>query len=465
MGHGGLIALDDTTPLNGPSIDPAVRIGWVVRTARLLRQEPGNRRLEDLARRTGSNATRLHRLETGQLRDGLLVDAYERALDLPGGSLRAPIDIMCRTFRRSSPRDRAPGAPIDRVHDLSRLTELLLDEGQHPTGGQWLDWARAVSQPGAIGLPDFLAQPLVHRLASELGRSVSHGYPSRYEALSLLRCSAYGGVVLAVAREVVADPHVQGLLDLMSAVGESVTPAAVGWCLDLLDDPRDRVVTGGALALENMGQITDAATFWDPLVPTLVGRLAAAEEGGHRWEWLSHLLRLVPQPVREGHDVRAALPLAPLADIPDWSRTHRNRHWMACRARAAEIARRLGLPDEPVLARLLFDIAVSPWESRAVTSYMLVGAVPRSRRWSATGWPRSRRRPATRCSRPAPYAACRAPSTAPSPPRPSAGWPVRTRCSATARCGWPARPAGWSPSRCSRRRCAPAAAPRRTPPA
>ena len=71
---GNLSALDDETPLNGPRIDVAVRVGWVLRMARLVTSDGGPLTLGEVASRAGSNTTRLHRLETGRLREGRLVE-------------------------------------------------------------------------------------------------------------------------------------------------------------------------------------------------------------------------------------------------------------------------------------------------------------------------------------------------------------------------------------------------------
>jgi hypothetical protein len=174
----------------------------------------------------------------------------------------------------------------------------------------------------------------------------------------------------------VADPHAQALGDLMSGVGESVTPDAVAWCLELLEDPRDRVVTGASLALENMGQISEGDDFWDQVAQPLAALFADSVEGSAQWEWLSHLLRLVPAEVRAVHGLRPTRPLAPLADVRDWTRSRLNSHWVDCQQRGVAIARRVGLGDEGLLARLVFDIALSPHETRAASSFMLVGALP-----------------------------------------------------------------------------------------
>ena len=326
-----------------------------------------------MARRIGTSTATLHRLETGRLRDGSLVDAYERALGRPTGSLRAPIDVACRTFP-TAPVDRNPGTRITTVREVSALTDLVASA---PSGGAWLTWARALSRPGAIGLPASLATTLLERLVSELSRSTGHGHATRYEALALLRGSDYGDFVLDVARAWVAEPDVQVLYDLCSAVGESMTPDAVSWCLELLDDSRDRVLVGGVLALENMGQISPSpAVLWRQLVDPISERFNDSGPGSERWDWLSHLIRLVPRALWREGTVPLRHELAPAARIQDWSRTRLNSHWTECEERAHTITAALAIPDQPILARLLFDVAVSHFETRAVTSNLLLGALP-----------------------------------------------------------------------------------------
>lgn len=375
MGGGRpLSVLDDHTDLNGPRIDVDVRVGWTLRMARTTLLGPDGRSvgLEAMAEAIGTSTTRLHRLETGSTRSGRVAEGYERVLRLPDGSLRAPVDVLCRTFPYASP-DRDPGQPVTSTREMSALTEVLHDPVV--TAGQWLRWARALAQPGAIGLPERLARDHVRRLARELARSVGHAYPARYEALSLLRCSAYGHLVLEIAQEEVGDPYVQVIYDLMSAVGERPTPDALAWCLTLLDAERDRLVIAGALAIEAMAEVAGEG-FWAPLVTPLMDRLDASDQDTARHDWLSHLLRLVPRPVIVGSGRRPAHPLAPVPAITDWSRTRLNQHWTECQERAWQVTEDLGLDPQPLLARLLFDIAVGPYESRAATSYLLLRAVP-----------------------------------------------------------------------------------------
>ena len=365
--------LDDTTALFGAQVDVAVRIGWTVRMVRLA--APGGApSMQALATAIGTSPTTLHRLELGQLRHGALLDRIEPVLGLVDGSLRAPVDVMCRTFPSVSPPDQDASPGWRTVREVSEATEQLL--GGASTGGLWLDWARALAQPGAVGLPESLARELVARLVGELARSVGAAYPARYEALALLRGSGYGHVVLEVAREIVADPEVQVLNDLMSAVGEAVDDEAVAWCVELLADPRDHVVVGGALALENMAQIAPDSEVWRAVVGPAVKLLNTGAEGSARHEWLSHLVRLMPAAVRDQVRRGVQRPLAPVPRVAHPTRSRVNAEWNDAQERARAVTGPLGLPDQPVLARLLFDIAHSPLESRAVTSYMLLGAIP-----------------------------------------------------------------------------------------
>lgn len=367
----------DETPLNGAHPDVAARIGWVVRTARRLHGGEDLRRIEDVARATRFPATRVQRLEAGTLRDAEVVIAYEKALGLAEGQLLAPIEVLCRTFPTVSPRERAPARPAPDPSVLSALTERLLDDGIPARAGEWLRWSRLMTAYGGISLPQSMASFLVVRLISELSRAAAQGYVARYEALSLLRCGGYGGLVLDRARAWVADPDVQAIGDLVSAIGERDTPEAVAWFLELLDSDRDRLVVSGALGIEASAAVTGDPDFWSRLLPELARRFEVSEPRSEQWEWLSHLMRLVPAKDLRAADIRLTRPPAPRPVVRDWSQSRTNAHWQQCRARAESVAVRMGLPAaDTMLARLIFDVAVSPRETHAVTSYMLLGGLP-----------------------------------------------------------------------------------------
>ena len=365
--------IEDTTPLNGGEVDVASRIGWVLRMARLT-AEVDDVRLSAIAQRLGCSTAHVSRVETGQRRDGELVTGYERALGLPDGSLRAPVEVLCRTYPRLSPRDHAPGAPVTDVVAFSRLTEELLTEAP-VSGGQWLRWARELSRPGNISLPAATFRLLCRRLVQELGRSVGHALPSRYEALALLRCSAYGPLVLEAAREVVADPYAQSLGPLLRAVGQSPADGALEWCLELLTDPVDNRVRAAADALETMGTV-GGPEVWPALAPQLLEMHAATEPGSLAEGCVAHLIRTVPRQVWQvlGSTPARALPRAEgVESNPDFS----SGAYRECVREADAITSALGLPNQPMLARLLYDVALGPWETRSVTGQVLLGAVPR----------------------------------------------------------------------------------------
>ena len=163
----------------------------------------------------------------------------------------------------------------------------------------------------------------------------------------------------------------------MSAVGEAASADAVGWCLDLLDDPRTRVVRGAAVALENMGVIApDPAAYWESVVDGLLDSYGRRHSGSTEWATLSHLLRLAPKALVSPHITRLTTPLAPAGKIKHYTRSKANWYWSACEREANRISEETSLGSQPMLARLLYDIAISPHETRAVTSYMLLSALP-----------------------------------------------------------------------------------------
>ena len=369
-----LTVLQDRTPLLGPQIDTGARIGWMLRTARLISGQHRFDRLEDMAAAVDSNVTALHRIETGRARRGVVVDAYERVLGLPPGSLRGPTDVLCRHFG-NGPVDRDPGQVVDTVAGLSALTDLVLDG--EPDGSQWLTWARAMSQPFALGLPHRIALPLVRRLARELGRSQGRAYPIRHEALALLRRSGYGPVVLDVVQEIVADPHAQMVGGVMSVLAEEASTEAAQWLVSQLAQPRMPTFVSATLALERMAQISADPCFWEPLIERLTTTYDECEPGSVQWEYLSHTVRLVP--ARERRRLTSWRPRHPLATgAMDILRNadEDSPVWHECVARARAVCDEADIAYQPMLARLLFDAAFGPYDVRASTTFALLSGLP-----------------------------------------------------------------------------------------
>ncbi|MCL8025427.1 hypothetical protein [Nocardioides bruguierae] len=369
--------LEDTTPLNGAALDVPVRVGWLLRMARLTAGDAAASRLSDMVERLGdeglaTSSSSLHRLETGVVRDGGLVDAYERVLHLPASSLRAAVDVMCRAFPYS-PADRDPGTPAGTVEEMQRLHAPVLDGSA--AGHEWLAWARAMALPGNIGLPRDLSLDLFGQLLSEAGRAVGRGYAARYDALSLLRRSAYGGLVVEAVRDCVADPHVQVVNDPLAVVGQAVDEPTTAWALDLLEDQRPWVVQGACLALETMAEVSGDRGFWTPHVERLALAYNEAHPGTGPWRWLSHLMRLLPASDLQRVRGRLAHAPSPTVAAPDPANRTANPVWLACEQQSNQVCDRLGVPAQPLLTRLLWEIVAGGPESRASAASFLCTSI------------------------------------------------------------------------------------------
>lgn len=58
------------------------------------------------------------------------------------------------------------------------------------------------------------------------------------------------------------------------------------------------------------------------------------------------------------------------------SRAQADQRWRDCLGAARAVGDEVGVGEQPLLARLLHDIAYGPWETRAATSFLLLSAVP-----------------------------------------------------------------------------------------
>jgi hypothetical protein len=211
----------------------------------------------------------------------------------------------------------------------------------------------------------------------EVGRAAGTAYLTRYEALAVLRCGPYGGVVLDAAQQYVDEPHVQVVYDVMSGVAELATHEGWGWCASLLSDPRPQLTRGAKLGLENMATIVDFDMgWWAELEPVIEVELpAAATTRSERWGVLSELLHLIPKDVcprlHDRMDGWAAPPEPPVSlDILS------NAHWRACISQAQTLEERIPVPDQKLLAHLLNYASSTGSETNAITSLMLLSALP-----------------------------------------------------------------------------------------
>lgn len=367
-------AIADQSRLDAASVDVGARSGWLLRMARLTGGADVGSSLDAFARALGVNVTRLHRVETGRVHDVGIVEGYERLVGLAPGSLDAAISITRRTFPARAVADRS-NRPDPDVGHASDLLDLL--ESGRRDGGTWLAWATVLRAPGAVGLPLRLAEPLVDTLCSELNRSAGAAFVTRYEALSRLREGPYSRVALDAARRQVDDPGAQVLLDLVSAVSESPRDGAAGWLTDLLRDERDHVSVGGVTGLENLAAISDdPGVVWSEVIDDVLDVFHDAVDGSRRRRATSHLLRLAATTDRRLVEGRVHRPLAPVVKVTDWTTGRSNDLWSTCLRAGERISTRLGVREDLMLPRLVFDPVYSPRETHAATATMLLTALP-----------------------------------------------------------------------------------------
>lgn len=367
--------IDDRSALDGNRIDIAARIGWLLRTSRMA-AGLSLRELTAAAGPGGASPATLSRVETSGRRSSQVVATYEAALGLPYGHLRAPIDVLCRTFSYAPP-DTEPHAPPSTLAGFSAAVDAVRDS---PDGHDWLRFAEYHAAT-PFGLTATDAGPLVAQLASEVNRAAGSAYQLRYEALSKLRCSAYGGLVDEVVRSAVGEPGMQRPADLLSAVTELPTPELVGWCGELLAHPSWQIARAGCLGLQNMRSVGGLdEDDWLPLVTPFADACRAAVGDPLREPILSGTLASLPSSVRSA--VRDLLdePLAPPRRATAWTRSRRNAHFTHAAAMAAELSAEHGdVADEPMLARFLFEILYDFRATHVVTTSFVLAASPYGR--------------------------------------------------------------------------------------
>ncbi|MBB6626908.1 hypothetical protein H5V45_06195 [Nocardioides sp. KIGAM211] len=363
--------VDDTTPLAAARIDVPARIGWLLRSHRTvgglsLRQMSGAL----LEHGVQLSSTTLGRIESEGQRSSGALDGYAAVLGLQDGSLRATVDLLCRTFAYAP--DAPVEAPPDSLADFSAACEAV--ETDRPTGGEWLAFARQHAHPEGFGLPTHLLEPLVRRLAIEDGRALGDAERTRYDALTELRWSAYADLVHEVLEGLVHVPETMTVQRALGALSERPTPALLRWCGELLADPSVAVARGASYALQNMlviGGLGPAA--WFELVPLVERAARLGQDDGTRLDVLAQLCAALPAPLATAVRRVCVLPPDPPIAPRTWARSRHNEHYEFARAVARDACRRVAHPDEPLLERLLFEAMFDPRGVRMGTSTHLIG--------------------------------------------------------------------------------------------
>ena len=368
--------VDDTTSLTGSRIDVGARVGWMLRVHRAagglsLRQMAAAMREHGMVVSPAS----LSRIESEGQRSLVALEGYARVLGLPDGGLRVPVDYLCRSFSYAPPV--VLPTPEDSLERFSEACHAV--ERESPGAGDWLAFSRYHADRVPFGLPAHLMEHHVRRLALELCRSVGLPRFVRYEALLALRRSPYDEVLAEVVGDVLRDPGLQVVDDLVNNVAELPTPAVVAWTARLLQDRSIYLVRAASYAIQSMF-VTGGLDLdeWGELPPALDAAWSAAQDDPVRRETLSQLWAALPPPLRTSV-TGAGRPDAPAAAGPRvWTRTRQNLHYEFATSLAHDVTARRDLPDDPLLTRLLFEAMFERRGVRMATSTVLLALSPLS---------------------------------------------------------------------------------------
>ncbi|MGZ4436484.1 MAG: hypothetical protein ACXVW6_02515 [Nocardioidaceae bacterium] len=302
-----------------------------------------------------------------------LVRGYERALLVFPGSLRGMVAMLSRTFGQ-------PVAPSPRHVDLATLSEryerVTGRAGTGPSGGDWLDLAEVMTAPGVL-TPTAVVRPLVDTLQSELARSVGPAYLGRYEALTQFRASPYAQQVEDAVAAAVTAPYAMAVVDRIVVLAERHTPSTFALLTGWLSHSDVSVARGAATALINFRTPGGLRTVdWAQLVDPFVAAYNALSDDPRRHGPLSSLFRNLPRPVREQIQPHLTRPVMALDRPKDWTTTRRNQQLQECTRLAETITGALGVPEQPMLARLLFEAVFDFRPDRQFTSAMTLGLLP-----------------------------------------------------------------------------------------
>ena len=365
--------VDDTTRLDASRIDVRARIGWLLRVSRTAAGLSLRQLSTALAERgTTLSAASLSRIESEGQRSVPALEGYAAVLGLPEGGLRVPVDYLCQSFAYGPPPVLPPPEP-----GLAAFSDACRAVGaDQVTGVDWLSFSRHHADDTGFGLPAHLMEPHVRRLALEQCRSVGLARWLRYEALAGLRRSRYGDVVLDVVVDVLREPGIQVVEDLVTAMAERPTPGVVAWNCELLRHPSVFLVRAASYTVQSM--LVDGGTGlddWRDLPAAFDEAWCAADGDRARREVLAQLRAALPAPLQK----RLTVPPPPAATGSGprvWTRSRQNRHYGFASSVAHLVTSHRGLPDDPMLARLLFESLFERRGVRMSTSTVLLAASP-----------------------------------------------------------------------------------------
>lgn len=178
--------------------------------------------------------TEVSRAENGESDIAITaVGKYERVLDMPVGTLGAPLRSAARLVPAAPGSDRL--AVLRTVPKSQEARHTIVDdfyvrygEGERFTGSDWLMLVDAITHRDNSLLPDALVAQWIRTLLDEVMRAVNDAYYLRIEALSTLaECDRYAMPLLVATRELTAAKGVSGAPDAWSVVGDIRNPDVI----------------------------------------------------------------------------------------------------------------------------------------------------------------------------------------------------------------------------------------------
>lgn len=365
----------DPSPLDSPTINVPLRVGWLLRTSRLNPTDHAPLTANRFAAELGVGPAAVTKWEKGiEDIDAIGIEGYERLIGLSPGSLRGIIEITRRSFRYPVNPRLAPPRPPDDLAELSAMVWPAM-HGE-PRGIDWLHFADALNAEGPLLLPDFTAAPVIDRLASELARSVDAAYLTRYEAMARLRSGRYRDVALESLLEFALGEDAQVSIDLLDAAGVLASAELFGSMCRLLVDDRDAVFHGACFSISNMaarGGLSKAEMR--DAVPLLVRAYNALADDPNRHALMSELLRNLPpgvQSTAREHLDRPPTPV-PAARV---AVSRQSPHYRAVQLLAEDMRAELPARENPMLERVLYEALFDQLWTKRYTAALFLMAVP-----------------------------------------------------------------------------------------
>lgn len=237
------------------------RVAWLLRVNRLYGQQGDWIAAATFADafqggswRERTSVYRISRWETAAVRvPYLAVRRYEQLLDLPGGSLVAPLDTLYRYFAPivSAPPLLARGTDkqsTDRLDRIEQLLEMVLSDSI-VTGAEWDELtAHLAAAPRQVITPRSAWKQLAERLLAEMIIADGLAWMQRHEAFHRLLAHPVGQTAaVAACAELGADRTGQVFVETVSILDGTPHPDAGRHLLAQLTNPTNDRAHYGAL--------------------------------------------------------------------------------------------------------------------------------------------------------------------------------------------------------------------------